>query len=57
MPAPRRTRPTMSMATFMAAALMAPPRKKLAAPTMMLARRPRRLVTWEAPKVETRPAK
>ncbi|KAF5759282.1 hypothetical protein HanXRQr2_Chr16g0739381 [Helianthus annuus] len=50
-------RPIMSMARFCAKAFRIAPRKKLTAPTRILALLPLFLVTWDATNVESRAAK
>lgn len=55
-PNPRSIRPTMSMATFTAPPVMAPPAKNSAPPISITPRRPSHLVTRPAASDATSPA-
>uniref|UniRef100_A0A5K0X2I2 Uncharacterized protein n=1 Tax=Nymphaea colorata TaxID=210225 RepID=A0A5K0X2I2_9MAGN len=55
-PKPSKRRPTMSIAIWIAPALMNDPSKKAMPPKSMLARRPKARVTFPAPKDAAKPA-
>jgi hypothetical protein len=57
MPTPRSNRPIISIAIFIANALIIAPKKKLNAPQIMLAFRPLLLVKWDAANVKIRAPK